>query len=399
MSIEGASPLSGGPIFGGDRVAKFTKDVLYPGTYRLPDGRKVTYTPADVRHLSKRLADMTAAGLQIPLCWDHQHEAKPVQMGADRSDRHKWNLGFAEAARLTPEGYLETGLDVPLDEDAKRLPAVRYVSPEITTDYVDGSGRKWPGLSITHVAVTSRPVQFKQNPFKPVQLGYPPDAVWLSLGDMAMAESDKAGDKSGDKGGSGGPDIKKILTLLASKGVPLPDDTTSDNFMDRLHVALVATGATEDGGSDTEIETESDDTNVAPPPPVTMSMDQLQGRNKTLEARLVASERAGLQGRVKALFGSGKISKQIRDKLLGELNTVQLSLDGNGNLRGSKILAKIEAYEDLAGIVNQRSAQLSMDGGRRITEVPPPADVAGRPQTPQEVDAALNEWDAALGRK
>ena len=379
---------------------KYTKDVLYPGTYRLPDGRRVTYTPDDVRHLAKRLADMTAAGLQVPVCWDHQHEAKPVQMGATRADRHKWNLGFAEGATLAPEGYLEARLDVPVEEDAKRLPAVRYVSPEISEDYVDGTGRTWPGLSITHVAVTSRPVNSKQNPFKPVQLGYPPDAVWLSLGDMDMAD-DKNKDGNGkggdDKGGtSGGPDIKKILTLLASKGVPLPDDTTNDNFMDRLHVALVATGATEDGdGGMAEVSSE-DDTNVAPPPPVTMSMDQLQGQNKALVNRLVASERHSLQGRVKALFAAGKVTKQIRDKLLAELGTVQLSLDAAGNLRGGKLLAKIEAYEDLAGIANPRASQLSMD---TIREVPPPQDVAGRPQSPAEVQAAVAAWDETLGRK
>jgi hypothetical protein len=343
---------------------------------------------------------MAAAGLQVPLVWDHQHDAKPVKMSADRPDRHKWNLGFAESARVTPEGYLEAGLDVPLEEDARRLPAVRYVSPEIVNDFVDSSGKLWPGESITHIAVTNRPVQNKQNPFKPVQLGYPPDAVWLSLGDLDMAEKDdkkKPGEGSED-GATGGPDIKKILSLLASKGVPLPEDTTNDNFMDRLHVALVATGASEDDDAgNTVIDPEEDDAAVAAPPPVTMSMDQVVTRNRTLESRLVASERAGLIGRVKALFATGRVSKQIRDKLTAEINTVQLSLDRNGQPKGGKLLAKIEAYEDLAGIVGQRTTQLSMDGQPR--EVPPPADMTGRPKTDGEIKAAVDEWDAALGRK
>ncbi len=383
-------------------MAKYSKDVLYPGTYHLPDGRRITYTPSDVQHLSRRLLDMTQAGLQVPLCWDHQHEAKPVQMGTGGADRHKWNLGFATGARLTPEGYLEASLDVPVDEDARRLPAVRYVSPEIVNDYVDGSGRKWPGLSITHVAVTSRPVQHKQSPFKPVQLGYAP--VWLSLGDMDMADEEKGTKKKsssepdGDEAASGG-DVKKILGLLKSKGVPLPEDTTSENFMDRLMVALVATGASEDGAGDTEIEGGgTDDTDVAAPPPVMMSMDQVQTENNALKSRLVASERAGLAARIRALSQSGKVTKQIRDKLLEELNTVQLSLDRNGQLLNSKLLAKIEAYEDLVGMTgDQRAAQLSLDAP--VREAPPPHGMSGRPKTEAEVNAALAEWDATLGRK
>ena len=43
-------------------MPRFSKQVLSAGTYHLADGRKVTYSQADVVHLARRLRQMVAAG-------------------------------------------------------------------------------------------------------------------------------------------------------------------------------------------------------------------------------------------------------------------------------------------------------------------------------------------------
>lgn len=43
------------------------------------------------------------------------------------------------------------------------------------------------------------------------------------------------------------PNVSQLLTLLADRGIALPTDTTSDNFMDRLMVALMNNGGSKSG--------------------------------------------------------------------------------------------------------------------------------------------------------
>ena len=138
---------------------------------------------------------------------------------------------------------------MPSAEDAARLPSVRFVSPQIEPDFIDGDGREWDGPSIVHVAVTPRPVQHHQKPFTPVRMG----VVRLALEDYEMPDDEgKDKEKKGppeksdkSEGGGGGFDLKKVMELLAGKGITLPDSTTDENFMEYLIVALTATGVTE----------------------------------------------------------------------------------------------------------------------------------------------------------
>lgn len=159
-------------------TAKFKKDVLYAGKWRLPDGRDFVVTREEIAHFSQRARDMQAAGLSIPLAWEHQDDAKPMTAAEKKANSAKFNCGWQ--SDVLPSGNLmETVFEVPVADDAARLPAARFISPEIQNDFVDGTGRLWPGPSITHYAVTARPVQIPQGTFTPVSLSH--GRVRLSL--------------------------------------------------------------------------------------------------------------------------------------------------------------------------------------------------------------------------
>ena len=148
------------------------KDILYPGLWHLRDGRKFHCSPQDLQHFKKRMLEMIQAGLPVPLSWEHQPRLKPGNDSSDeaRADRAKYCLGDARDVRAD-SGFLETLVEVPDENDAKRLNSVRFVSPYIENDFVDSTGRKWDGPSITHIAVTPRPIQHTQRPFAMSQDG------------------------------------------------------------------------------------------------------------------------------------------------------------------------------------------------------------------------------------
>jgi hypothetical protein len=142
------------------------------------------------------------AGIAVPIAWEHQDDAKPQTAAERKAGTARFNLGFADAAQLDPAGPMNVLLDVPNGADAERLASVRYVSPEIVTDFIDGMGRKWPGETITHFAVTSRPVQPNQKPFQLVQLSGSAagkkNLMRLSLKGFSMALNNGSGDVYGD---------------------------------------------------------------------------------------------------------------------------------------------------------------------------------------------------------
>lgn len=367
-------------------MASFTKDVLYPGTYSVADGkggrRKVVFDRAKVELLTQRMKDMLAAGLAIPLAAEHQDRGKPLTAEERKAEWvKKLTLGWAEAAELAPEGYLTTRVEVPIAEDARRIPAVRFVSPEIVEDFVDGTGRKWPGPSITHLAVTPRPVQQNQKPFQPVQMS----CVRLSLSDYEgepMDQEPKPNEtpKKGEETPSGGGkfSLDELRKVLADDGYGIPDHVTEpEEFLQHLHTAALSKKAMIDKLVD-DGEEEPNGGEPAPAPadgPIMMSLGghtfelRRQGkkggakkpagagpqnnpapadpRTSRLEQALLSQGREAMKTRINSLFSTGRVTKPIKDKLLSECGTVRLSLDDAGQLGTNAVLSKVEAYEEL----------------------------------------------------
>lgn len=372
---------------------EFTKDVLYVGKWHPPGREPVEFKPDDLAHYARRVKDMLAAGLQIPLSWEHQDEAKPMTEADRKAAKAKHTLGWAKQAELHPDGYLTVVTEVPNEEDGKKLPAVRFISPEIVHDWKDGTGKVWPGPSITHLAVTPRPVQHKQQPFQ--KLGF--SALRLSLADLRLAEDDnydgkdtgQANDQNSQNGESKpkpAGHLGNLIKELTDVGLVLPADTTPDNLIERLMTAVMTMKAAKKEAK----EDEEPYPGTQPPQEAKQTMQMsMEERVKATEARLLGMETAGLRDRIEALFTTGRVSKPIRDKLLEDLGKQQLRLSATGDLEPNPVVYRVESYEALeAGAAFP--TRLSHEGG--VREVPPPPGTWGAPQTQKEVDDQVSAF-------
>lgn len=277
------------------------KDVLYPGEYHLRDGRKFVCEKSDPGYYAQRMRDMLAAGLHVPLSWEHQDSAKPMtadELATKRADRARLTLGHAQEVRVGAAGELEVVADVPDDGDLRRLPSAKFVSPKIEWNYRDSTNRVWPGPSITHIAVTSNPVQHKQRPFQ-LAVGDENDPwggpITLSLdeyqGGMPGTDPTAAMPAPAPVAPQPPPQplqdptgrLNEIVSALAPLGIILPQGTTADNFLDRLHTAVLtvnnatdptkanAADVTRSGYSSKNSESSGGSEEVSPP--VVMAID------------------------------------------------------------------------------------------------------------------------------
>jgi hypothetical protein len=397
-------------------MAKFRKDALYCGDWHLPDGRVFRCTPELRDGLARRLGEMREAGLHIPLAWEHQDDAVPLSADERRANRARFNCGFAERAEVSG-GALSVVVDVPGSADAERLPSARFVSPEIRWDWRDGTGKVWEGPSITHIAVTPRPVQHAQRPFEPVSMSHDERSTPFRLsldgyqravrmaddndtddladdgGDGAAAGGDTDFADLDDAGGdepAGGEDaamLPDVLAVLARLGLVLPGDTSPSNLIARLHTAgLTMEHHTKggDGGADDPNALpgeppvgagDAQPQQVQPQMPVGMSMseaNELKSDNARMKAALLKKERKELLGHVADLARTGRINKPIADDLTARITKVQLSLAADGNLVPNAVLSEIAAYQKLPeGCVMPAGARLSSYGhGPRVVEDP-----------------------------
>lgn len=374
-------------------MASRWKDILYAGRWHCRDGRTFDCPPEKIPYFRQRMADMIAAGLPVPLSWEHQPQLKPGDDSSDdaRAARAKFALGHASDVR-SDAGFLEARLEVPNPDDAKRLPAVRFVSPFIEWDFRDGTGKVWEGPSITHIAVTPRPIQHTQQPFAMSQTA-DTAPIALSLADYegpmdddqdpkkkkkpdepeeteieGGAETDSEA-KTSQAQGLSDEEVPELVDLLAQHKIILGDGVTSANFCDRLKAAL-HTKAAHDGtgeGGPNNPDMQAQATEVG----LSAEGQTWKTRAERAESKIVALEQKSLLGRIKQLGTTGRIGKKLCEALETEAGGVSLSLDPtSGNVASMPLLFKIEAYEKLqpnrTGFAD--AAALSAEA----TEVEPP---------------------------
>lgn len=243
-----------------------TKDILYPGTYHLPDGRDWTCTPGDVRNACVAGNRMSASGnLSAPLIWGHDWAVNPVPLTELLStlDSRDYQasvarncIGFAKKYTVEVhkgEPVLLATIEIPRDSDAKQFERTRYVSPRVNRDFTDTYGRFWPGTSIGHIASTPLPVQQRQQPVMLSTLTRTPNSsrftVFLSLDSKVNKMADKADDKKETKsdGDSGSGYMPRLLAALATMGHQMPDSVKTP---DDLALALETMAANGMGGGD-----------------------------------------------------------------------------------------------------------------------------------------------------
>lgn len=175
------------------------KEVISPGTYWYMDEasglpRKLDATSDLTRYWHDQGSKMLAAGLPIPVPFEHDFSAHPMTP----KDKLKNNAGWVKEYRLKDfddpkrgrvKDALFSVLEIEDEEVARKLPrTIRWTSPWFNS-FTDGAGRQWNNV-ISHLALTTRPRITGQAPFGSI-------AAALS---MAAGVSLKAGEAVPDPG-------------------------------------------------------------------------------------------------------------------------------------------------------------------------------------------------------
>lgn len=363
---------------------KVKAESLKVGSWKLPDGRTYEVSRAKVDHHAARLKEIFAAGYVLPYCIEHDDAGAPILM-SDWEGRKGEFLGCIEGAAAEGD-TLQLTLDVPDPKDAKYLRGMRFVSPEIQTNY-DLGGRRFAGETITHVAATALPVQFPQDPIQTVSMsrlrlsvaGYTPP---VRLGETMADEPKKEGEAAPTATDDGGR-LKKVLKALAGVGLVLPDDTTADNLIERLETAALTLEGSSGITTLAEKETAPSASDVSQNP-VVMSLTK----------ELLTLKRDDLKRRAQLLLETGRVGKPVRDKLLADLGKVQLSLSPNGGLTPNSVANRIEAYEEL-----EKGSAFPVVDLSNAERPGLPREGRSAPETPSEVNKAMDDIDLMLGRK
>lgn len=395
MSSAAANP---GPV-------EVWKDTLYPGTYTLPNGRTVTYSPADVANAVAQGQKMIDAGLHIPVAWDHQANAIPEYL-SDLDANPDWRaeyvrntLGHVKGFELR-DGIAWANVLITDPKDADAFRKAKFVSPRIDTDPVDSAGVKWPGKTIAHVGVTSKPVQHRQQPVALSSLAGQNRRAWAASVSHTLSEykgsdvkkdddakddvkddakpaakdADDADAKPAEKPTDTPPKepaklsetppkettgaLAETVRLLDVIGVKLGEGVADwDDFCSRLK-AIAASMGKDMTDTDAQLPGKAGD-GIEPGPSAPALMSGLE---KT-KATLIAAERRELTRRADALFSSNRIDGPTHRRLKNQIASDQLSFLDNGTLKKNETIITIEAYEKLP----QGKYAVGGSGGKTMT--------------------------------
>lgn len=388
---------------------------LKVGEYLSGDGL-IRVTPGRIARWIKNFRRLSQARDVVPMRWDHDSDDdSPVTMS-----QYKRALGARDTVgRLLDLQPAEGGTAVKFVLDVKSKKAYRKakqndigLSPVIQSSWLLGMGRKLRDV-ITHVDLVNHPVDHSQDDF--VESAGPAPA-YMSIRSgrhkriyaMAitvptrrrtrreepleqrrvkkvvarrrrMGETDDEGDddvpkkkKGGEEGeGEVGDDQKKlnaVLEVLADMDIIVPDDTTADNFLDRLHAALLTAaaqqGADEEGEDGTAPDAGGGDS--AMQPTTMMSKEKRKSLTPT-EAFVHQQYGANLTRQLDALVASGRATpdevKGYKERL--SKGKVRLSLDEQGQPKKGEIELFVASREKLpTGTLfsaEQRTQRMSND--------------------------------------
>lgn len=261
----------------------FRKSLLPLGTHHAPQ-RVVTVTPDKVRHYVDSFNRIKSAGNKIPIPWGHQLKAVPYgDSEAMKFAKARWNAGHIERLEVDPLtgglvmfGTVPPGWEVEPGSGDLINPTDGCRIGEVSVgigNWRDGSGTVHKDV-VVHAALCTLPVIANQSGFSATL-----DTAWyanatleadgveflytLTTEKRVMADKKDAPDLDLDAGGdlpelpealkgpppeavanplpTVAPDHQAsadILALSSALGLPLPPDTTPQNLLERLKVAM-----------------------------------------------------------------------------------------------------------------------------------------------------------------
>ena len=179
--------------------------------------------------------------LKVPVFFGHQDDPKkavPVKR------LPKDCAGRLHDLQLSKDGRkAEFIIDVPRHEDASKVANnLVELSPVIFEKWTDGDGTVHEDC-ITDVDLVVHPVDHRQEDFKPaiacsIRMG-------LDTGKPVIYRLASDDDDDSDGEESNGSDrVKRVIEGMAALNIMVPDDTTIENFFERVESALLTSQRT-----------------------------------------------------------------------------------------------------------------------------------------------------------
>ncbi len=340
-------------------MALVRKALLPPGDYESPDGA-VRVSTQRIRHWIEQGKAMLGLGMRIPCCWGHQPKAKPATIKEVEELEYwksKFNAGYLTDLEEDYDGTFMGHLDLPgldLDPesgcliDSQTKTAIGEVSIAFD-DFTDGTGKVWPD-AVIHVALTPHPVWHGQEGFTEQSLQ---TGLRLSLAQhltrFATGEYPVAEEKKDDKGGdvASATDLKKVLELLAAKDIIMPEDTTDENFMERLCIVLTALSG-HGGTKPPEPPEEEQKEMKVEEEPAMMSLEKRMATDPIVAALVNRVDREAKVQRERkiVLLVKRGLPVATANKLRQQASAVRLSLSATGDVEESEVDRTIALLEE-----------------------------------------------------
>ena len=363
---------------------KFKKTVLLEDRiYHSPDG-KLVVNPKSKKHWVDKVAHFKASLFDIPVFWDHPNDPKlsqPIKRKDGKKRRARGQAGWLTNAAMADDGGLELEFDIPNEKDAQQVADnLTKVSPVIWDTLPDGRG-------VTHESVIGacdlviHPVDDSQTDFTPVPAvacslvrmsleGKP--VIYRLAEDDEMADDDSGGDSEGD----GSDRVKRVIEGMAALNIMVPDDTTVENFFERVESALLTAAAMGDGGVDNE--------------PLEATSPEFAAFSLTPLGKFQSKQhQTGVMDRLDTLLGDGRCTPVEYKDRKPQVEAIRLSLNTDGEHRPTSIESWIESREAIpAGSCWDSVKRTRMSN---LELVQHPEELSGDEVTEERADEIVDE--------
>ena len=389
-------------------MATFRKASLRVGTYHSPDG-KVEVTPDRLRHWQRSVRKIQQRGYAIPMHWDHATTddmdlLEPIKLTTlqENKDRSAKNtVGLLKDFQLAPDGQSATLVVEARTKGAKERMESNsvFVSPVLFDRWKDGSGEVYSD-TIGSVDLVDYPVDYSQGPFEPVEavatqsmscvirMSSAPKKIYrlATMADDKNKDNDPfaSADSGSDSGMDGGSDtgemdmsdvmdtspgqesfeatpatpsatpVSDVVQSLAQLQIMLPEDTTTENFLERLRPALMTAIAAKVAPAPPPLATQ------LPPEQQQQGMQEqpqladqpyvaaMSAKLRALEAKTIEDGRAKLKSELNALLKSGRMTPKEFQDVTKKLAVKKMSLSADSmNVESGDIGVWIESRKAL----------------------------------------------------
>ncbi len=364
---------------------KFKKGMLEVGrTYQSPDG-PLPVTVERLRHWRDTFHRFKSLGLKVPVFFGHQDDPKKT-VPVKRLPRNC--AGQLHDMELSADGRkAEFVIDVPRPEDASKVEHnLVELSPVIFEEWTDGDGTIHKDC-ITDVDLVVHAVDQRQEDFKPaiacsIRLGLDKGKpVIYRLADHEDDDDDSDHNSDGDEANGDGSDrVKRVIEGMAALNIIVPDDTTVENFFERVESALLTAAAMGDGGVDNEqLEATS-------PEFAAFSLDSPLAKFQS------KGHQKGVMARLDAILKKGRCTPVEYKDRKPQVGAIRLSLNKSGEHKPTEIESWIESREAIpVGSCWDAQKQTRMSN---LEVVPHPDGLAGDEVTEEQANEIVDEMFA-----